>query len=108
MPTKRAHHGAPTHRRGTGQLFGGWLVKGDVWACMITRQLVKPGCPSWVCSHHSNPTPTLNQPTNQPHTQGQASDILIQAKEIERLRDLLVSLYVKHCGQNTEAVGEWD
>lgn len=40
------------------------------------------------------------------HVQGQASDILIQAKEIERLRDLLVSLYVKHCGQETETVGE--
>lgn len=38
--------------------------------------------------------------------QGQASDILIQAKEIERLRDLLVSLYVKHCGQDTDTVGE--
>lgn len=40
------------------------------------------------------------------HVQGQASDILIQAKEIERLRDLLISLYVKHCGQDTEGVGE--
>jgi hypothetical protein len=39
-------------------------------------------------------------------TQGQASDILIQAKEIERLRDLLISLYVKHCGQETESVCE--
>lgn len=38
--------------------------------------------------------------------QGQASDILIQAKEIERLRDLLISLYVKHCGQETESVSK--
>lgn len=41
------------------------------------------------------------------YLQGQASDILIQAKEIERLRDLLISLYVKHCGQETDAVGEY-
>uniref|UniRef100_A0A383WNM1 ATP-dependent Clp protease proteolytic subunit n=1 Tax=Tetradesmus obliquus TaxID=3088 RepID=A0A383WNM1_TETOB len=38
--------------------------------------------------------------------QGQASDILIQAKEIERLRDLLVQLYVRHTGQTTETVGK--
>jgi ATP-dependent protease ClpP protease subunit len=37
--------------------------------------------------------------------QGQASDILIQAREIERLRDLLISLYVKHCSQDTDTVG---
>ncbi len=37
--------------------------------------------------------------------QGQASDILIQAREIERLRDLLVGLYVKHAGQDTATVG---
>lgn len=36
--------------------------------------------------------------------QGQASDVLIQAKEIERLRDLLVQLYVKHTGQDAETV----
>jgi hypothetical protein len=40
--------------------------------------------------------------------QGQASDILIQAAEIKRLKELLVELYVKHCGQDTESVGEWD
>jgi ATP-dependent protease ClpP protease subunit len=38
--------------------------------------------------------------------QGQASDILIQAKEIERLRDLLIQLYVRHAGQTTETVGK--
>lgn len=36
--------------------------------------------------------------------QGQASDILIQAKEIERLKDQLISLYVKHCGQDEKTV----
>lgn len=38
--------------------------------------------------------------------QGQASDILIQAAEIKRLKELLVELYVKHCGQDTESVGK--
>lgn len=38
--------------------------------------------------------------------QGQASDILIQAREIERLRDLLIQLYVRHAGQETATVGE--
>ena len=37
--------------------------------------------------------------------QGQASDILIQAKEIERLRDCLVDLYVSHTGQARDAIG---
>ena len=36
--------------------------------------------------------------------QGQASDILIQAKEIERLRDLLVGLYERHTGRAAEEV----
>eukprot|EP00882_Tetradesmus_deserticola_P017406 GHRQ01018646.1.p1 GENE.GHRQ01018646.1~~GHRQ01018646.1.p1 ORF type:complete len:240 (+),score=88.16 GHRQ01018646.1:164-883(+) len=38
--------------------------------------------------------------------QGQASDIVIQAREIERLRDLLVQLYVRHAGQTTETVAK--
>ncbi|KIY98829.1 ATP-dependent Clp protease, protease subunit [Monoraphidium neglectum] len=36
--------------------------------------------------------------------QGQASDILIQAKEIERLRDLLVSLYERHTHKDTDTI----
>lgn len=38
--------------------------------------------------------------------QGQASDILIQAKEIERLRDLLVDLYKDHTGQEKDTIGK--
>eukprot|EP00879_Flechtneria_rotunda_P004480 GHRR01004734.1.p1 GENE.GHRR01004734.1~~GHRR01004734.1.p1 ORF type:complete len:230 (+),score=41.39 GHRR01004734.1:279-968(+) len=38
--------------------------------------------------------------------QGQASDILIQAKEIERLRDLLIQLYVRHTKQGKETIGK--
>jgi ATP-dependent protease ClpP protease subunit len=37
--------------------------------------------------------------------QGQASDILIQAREIERLRDMLVGLYSTHTRQDKETIG---
>jgi hypothetical protein len=59
---------------------------------LACAMLPHPHAPSRMVWHHC--------------AQGQASDILIQAREIERLRDLLVSLYVRHCGQNTETVGE--
>ncbi|KAI8469804.1 MAG: Clp protease-domain-containing protein [Monoraphidium minutum] len=36
--------------------------------------------------------------------QGQASDILIQAKEIERLRDVLISLYQRHTHKDTDTI----
>lgn len=44
---------------------------------------------------------------HQPHggAQGQASDILIQAREIERLRDMLVGLYSTHTRQDKETIG---
>ena len=45
----------------------------------------------------------LHQPWT-PGIQGQASDIDIQAREILRQRDLLVDLYVRHCGRPREQV----
>ena len=36
--------------------------------------------------------------------QGQASDILLHAKEITDLKDRLNKIYVKHCGQDLETV----
>lgn len=43
---------------------------------------------------------------HQPHggARGQASDILIQANEIIRLRSILNGIYVKHCGRTMEEV----
>lgn len=37
--------------------------------------------------------------------QGQASDVLIQAQEMQRMKDMLVKLYVDHCGQEVDEVG---
>ncbi len=45
----------------------------------------------------------IHQPWH-PGIQGQASDIEIQAREILRLRDLYVDLYVRHCGRPREQV----
>lgn len=45
----------------------------------------------------------IHQPWS-PGMQGQASDIEIQAKEILRQRDILVDLYVRHCGRPREQV----
>jgi ATP-dependent Clp protease protease subunit len=45
----------------------------------------------------------IHQPWT-PGIQGQASDIEIQARELLRQRDLLVDLYVKHCGRPREQV----
>jgi ATP-dependent Clp protease protease subunit len=45
----------------------------------------------------------IHQPWT-PGIQGQASDIEIQAREIVRQRELLVDLYVKHCGRMKEQV----
>lgn len=39
-------------------------------------------------------------------TQGQASDIAIQAKEILKMRSLLNDLYVQHTGQTQPRIGE--
>jgi ATP-dependent Clp protease protease subunit len=36
--------------------------------------------------------------------QGQASDILIQAAEIERLRDVLISLYERHTHKDKDTI----
>jgi ATP-dependent Clp protease protease subunit len=36
--------------------------------------------------------------------QGQASDIDIQAREILKQRDLIVELYMRHCGRPREQV----
>jgi ATP-dependent Clp protease protease subunit len=36
--------------------------------------------------------------------QGQATDILIQAREIEKVRHKLYDIYVKHCGRTKEEV----
>lgn len=68
--------------------------------CRLSKR--PEGCP------HSQRTcfPVLPLHCGCMRPQGQASDILIQAKEIERLRDLLIALYVKHCGQETESVCE--
>jgi ATP-dependent Clp protease protease subunit len=38
--------------------------------------------------------------------QGQASDILIQAKEIERLRDVLIGLYERHTHKDKDEICE--
>lgn len=38
--------------------------------------------------------------------QGQATDILIQAKEIEKVRTRLYEIYVKHCGRTYNEVHE--
>jgi ATP-dependent Clp protease protease subunit len=45
----------------------------------------------------------IHQPWT-PGIQGQASDIEIQAREIVRQRELLVDLYVRHCGRMKEQV----
>jgi ATP-dependent Clp protease protease subunit len=36
--------------------------------------------------------------------QGQATDILIQAREIEKIRHTLYDIYVRHCGRTKEEV----
>jgi ATP-dependent Clp protease protease subunit len=45
----------------------------------------------------------IHQPWS-PGIQGQATDIEIQAREILRLRQLYVDLYVRHCGRPREQV----
>jgi ATP-dependent Clp protease protease subunit len=45
----------------------------------------------------------IHQPWH-PGMQGQASDIDIQAREILKQRDLIVELYVRHCGRPREQV----
>jgi len=45
----------------------------------------------------------IHQPWS-PGIQGQASDIDIQAREILKQRDLIVELYVRHCGRPREQV----
>ena len=45
----------------------------------------------------------IHQPWH-PGIQGQASDIDIQAREILKQRDLIVELYVRHCGRPREQV----
>jgi len=45
----------------------------------------------------------IHQPWS-PGIQGQASDIEIQAREILRLRDLYIDLYMRHCGRPREQV----
>jgi ATP-dependent Clp protease protease subunit len=45
----------------------------------------------------------IHQPWS-PGIQGQASDIDIQAREILKQRDLIVDLYVRHCGRPREQV----
>lgn len=39
--------------------------------------------------------------------QGQASDILIHAEEILKLKNLITRLYVKHTGQTAEEIGSF-
>jgi len=45
---------------------------------------------------------------HQPHggADGQASDIQIQAQEIQRLKEVLANMMVKHCGKSKEVVGK--
>ena len=38
--------------------------------------------------------------------QGQATDIMIHAEEILKLKRLVNNLYVKHTGQSAEEIGE--
>ncbi len=38
--------------------------------------------------------------------QGQASDIMIRAQEINRMKQVLIQLYVKHMGKPADVVGE--
>jgi ATP-dependent Clp protease protease subunit len=45
----------------------------------------------------------IHQPWT-PGIQGQASDIEIQAKELLRQKDMLVELYIRHCGRPREQV----
>ena len=45
----------------------------------------------------------IHQPWS-PGIQGQASDIEIQAREILRLRDLYIDLYMRHCGRPREQI----
>jgi ATP-dependent Clp protease protease subunit len=45
----------------------------------------------------------IHQPWH-PGMQGQASDIDIQAREILKQRDLIVELYMRHCGRPREQV----
>ena len=45
----------------------------------------------------------IHQPWS-PGIQGQASDIDIQAREILKQRDLIVELYIRHCGRPREQV----
>jgi ATP-dependent Clp protease protease subunit len=45
----------------------------------------------------------IHQPWS-PGIQGQASDIDIQAREIIKQRDLIVELYMRHCGREREQV----
>jgi ATP-dependent Clp protease protease subunit len=39
--------------------------------------------------------------------QGQASDIMIRAQEIIRMKQVLTGLYMKHCGKPADVVGGW-
>ena len=41
-----------------------------------------------------------------PCSQGQATDIMIRAKEIDRMKQLLVGLYTKHTHKPADVVGE--
>lgn len=45
---------------------------------------------------------------HQPHggADGQASDIQIQAQEIQRLKEVLANMMVKHCGKSKEVVAK--
>ena len=40
-----------------------------------------------------------------PRSQGQASDIVIHAQEIEKLRSRLNQLYLSHCAQPLDVIG---
>lgn len=51
-----------------------------------------------------NATIHMHQPLG--GAQGQASDIVIQAKEITRLKELLNNIFVKHTGQSYERIEE--
>lgn len=62
--------------------------------------------PSFQAPLHSHVTKHARTHTNS-HHQGQASDILIQAKEIERLRDMLIGLYERHTHKDYDTISEW-
>lgn len=71
-------------------------------ACSMASLLLAAGSPGL---RHALPHARIM--THQPHggASGQATDIQIQAEEIQRLKTRLNNIYVKHSGQPIEVIG---